>query len=31
MDLQEEECGFMDWKGLAEDRGRFWAHCECEN
>ena len=24
MDLQEVECGYMDWIGLAQDRGRWW-------
>ena len=23
MDLQEEECGYMDWIGLAQDRDRW--------
>jgi hypothetical protein len=26
MDLQEVECGFEDWIGLAQDRDRWWAH-----
>jgi hypothetical protein len=25
MDLQEVECGVMDWIGLAQDRGRWRA------
>ena len=24
MDLQEVECGYMDWIGLAQDRDRCW-------
>jgi len=24
MDLQEVECGYMDWIGLAHDRDRWW-------
>ena len=24
MDLQEMECGYMDWIGLAQDRDRRW-------
>jgi len=24
MDLQDVGCGFMDWIGLAQDRGRWW-------
>jgi len=24
MDLQEVGCGYMDWTGLAQDRGRWW-------
>ena len=24
MDLQEEECGYMDWIGLAQDRDMWW-------
>jgi hypothetical protein len=24
MDLQEVGCGYMDWIGLAQDRGRWW-------
>jgi len=24
MDLQEVECGYMDWIGLAQDRDRWW-------
>ena len=24
MDLQEVECGYVDWIGLAQDRGRWW-------
>jgi len=24
MDLQEVECGHMDWTGLAQDRDRWW-------
>ena len=28
MDLQEVECGYMDWTGLAQDRDR-WRTLEC--
>jgi len=24
MDLQEVECGYMDWIGLVQDRDRWW-------
>jgi len=24
MDLQEEECGYMNWIGLAQDRDIWW-------
>ena len=24
MDLQKVGCGYMDWIGLAQDRGRWW-------
>jgi len=24
MDLQEVECGYMDWIGQAQDRDRWW-------
>jgi len=31
MDLQEMECGYMDWIGLAQDRDRLADACECGN
>jgi hypothetical protein len=31
MDLQEVQCGYMDWIRLAQDRDRWWTLVECGN
>ena len=31
MDLQEVDCGYMDWIGRAQDRDRWQDACECGN
>ena len=31
MDLQEVECGYMDWIGLAHDKRQVADACECGN
>ena len=31
MDLQEVGCGYVDWIGLAQDRGQMANACECGN